>query len=198
MAKLPSFAPRQEIAVRDQTGRLIATPAFLRWLDLSLRPSVDTVVELSEEQQTQIEQNTIDIAANATQIATNTGNIALNAGNIATNTAAIAANVAAIALLRTDLESVTVKEMESITFADSPHNPGDVTTVLCDASSGAIVVNLTAEDGRVLNIKKTDSTTNAVTLTPATGTVEGSATAPITLSGMSLTVHCDGTNWFIV
>ena len=107
MPKLPSFAPRQEIGFLDKMGRVIAAPAFIRWLDLSLRPSVDGVVGLSDEQQTQIDQNKVNIAANAAQIATNTSNISGNAAQIAVNAAAISTNASNIANNSSDIASNT-------------------------------------------------------------------------------------------
>jgi hypothetical protein len=74
--------------------------------------------------------------------------------------------------------------------------------VLCDASGGAITVNLltaVAADAREITIKKTDSSANAVTVDPnGTETIEGETDGTITLEGESWTLRSDGANWRLV
>lgn len=77
-------------------------------------------------------------------------------------------------------------------------------TILCDATSGAIVVNLPAASscpGKIYRIGKKDASGNAVTITPAGGnTVDGAATLAITTRWQVVTIMADGsgTNWITV
>ena len=71
-----------------------------------------------------------------------------------------------------------------------------------DASGGAVTVNLPAvasNSGRVLNVKKVDSSGNAVTLDGnASETIDGATTLAISTQYQSYTVHCDGSAWWII
>ena len=50
--------------------------------------------------------------------------------------------------------------------------------------------------GKVITVKKTDSSTNAVTLDGnASETIDGATTLALTAQYDSATVVCDGTNW---
>lgn len=75
-------------------------------------------------------------------------------------------------------------------------------TILCDATSGAITVNLPAaseQSGRTLTIKKIDSSANTVII-DANGseTIDGATTKVISTQWSSLTFQCNGTAWFIL
>lgn len=74
--------------------------------------------------------------------------------------------------------------------------------ILCNATAGAITVNLPTAvgiTGRTYHIKKTDSSANAVTIDPnGSETVDGSSTKAINVQYTSYTVVSDGTNWHIV
>ena len=71
--------------------------------------------------------------------------------------------------------------------------------VLASASGGAFTVTLPAvAAGAVCTVKKTDSSANAVTVSPASGTIDGAATQQVTVQYESLDFISDGTNWFIV
>ena len=75
-------------------------------------------------------------------------------------------------------------------------------TVLCDATSNNMTVNLPAASGNanlVHIIKKTDSSVNTVTIDgDASETIDGSATLVISTQYVSYTVVCDGSNWHII
>lgn len=91
----------------------------------------------------------------------------------------------------------------SIVFADSPYTalvPTDL--LLCNATGGAITVNLytaVGNEGKVLRIKKTDTSSNAVTI-DASGaeTIDGEATFLLSYKYQVLTLVSDGANWQIV
>lgn len=79
---------------------------------------------------------------------------------------------------------------------------GDEGVLLVDASGGARTITLPAaasSTSRVYHIKKTDSSSNAVTIDGnAAETIDGSTTQDINLPNESLTIACDGSNWSIV
>ena len=75
-------------------------------------------------------------------------------------------------------------------------------TILCDATSGAIIVSLLAASnvsGHIYNIKKIDAGGNSVTIaTNGSDTIDGSATAVITVPFVSIAIQSNGTNWYIL
>lgn len=88
-------------------------------------------------------------------------------------------------------------------FADSPYTAvvaDDV--ILCNATGGAMTVNLPAASGKAgkkLTIKKTDVSANAVTIDGnASETIDGATTQSIGSQWEAVTIVCDGTNWQIV
>jgi len=80
---------------------------------------------------------------------------------------------------------------------------GTITTsnrvVLCDATSGAVTVNLgAAATYQNITVKKIDSSANACTVDPnASETIDGGATAAISVQYASISLASDGSNWFI-
>lgn len=70
-----------------------------------------------------------------------------------------------------------------------------------DASSGALACSLlsavTAGAGYSVTIKKSGTGYNAVTITPAAGTIDGAATFVLRLPGQSVKLVSDGANWHI-
>lgn len=74
---------------------------------------------------------------------------------------------------------------------------GDI--VLASASGGAWALTLPAVTaGATVTVKKTDSSANAVTVTPASGTIDGASTLVINAQYDSFDVVADGTNWWIL
>lgn len=72
--------------------------------------------------------------------------------------------------------------------------------VLCNAGSGAFVVNLPAASARKrLHLKKIDASANAITVTPnGADTIEGAATYLLNAQYKSITIYSDGTStWYI-
>lgn len=73
--------------------------------------------------------------------------------------------------------------------------------ILCDATSGAFTVTLytaVGNDGRKLVLKKTDSSSNAVTIDAnSTETIDGSLTKSLNTVNESITITSDGSNWII-
>jgi hypothetical protein len=83
------------------------------------------------------------------------------------------------------------------TFADSPYTVGATDTFIkMNATGGACVVNLpsaAANTGRLIHIKKSDSSANTVTAQSAGGdTVQGTAAPTLAAQYNSLTIWSDG------
>lgn len=76
------------------------------------------------------------------------------------------------------------------------------TVILGDCTSNAITVTLPAaasSASKYFNIKKTDSSGNSITIDGnGAETIDGGATASITTQYESLTIVCDGTEWWII
>jgi hypothetical protein len=72
-------------------------------------------------------------------------------------------------------------------------------TILCDATGGAITISLPSAvgiAGRVYNIKKIDSSDNAVTIDPAEmEAINGEKTVLLTTCWQGLLIQSDGANW---
>ena len=75
-------------------------------------------------------------------------------------------------------------------------------TINADATSSAFTITLPKAynaDGYIFNIKKLDSSANAVTVDgDGSETIDGSTTMIISNQYDSLTVQSDGTEWFIL
>lgn len=74
--------------------------------------------------------------------------------------------------------------------------------ILVDATSGAITITLlaaaTAGDGFQIGFKKSDSSTNAVTIDGnSSETIDGSTTYVLSDQLDSIIITCDGSNWFV-
>lgn len=84
----------------------------------------------------------------------------------------------------------------TVTIADDDY------VILADATSAAVTVNLPAaatNAGRMLVVKKIDSTANLVTIDGnGAETIDDSATQTITTQYTSLSLLCDGTEWWII
>jgi hypothetical protein len=75
-------------------------------------------------------------------------------------------------------------------------------TIICDATSGAITITLPDADSsyrKIYHIKKVDGTGNTVTI-DADGAemIDDAATVVITAQYESVTIQCDGTEWWVI
>ena len=89
----------------------------------------------------------------------------------------------------------------SKTNADSPYTVlSSDQNILVDTSGGAITINLPAaasSNGRILTIKKTSNDFTACTIDGnASETIDGSTTTTINTRYESITIICNGSNWF--
>jgi len=93
-------------------------------------------------------------------------------------------------------------DIASIDDTDSPHTLADEYSVVCDATSNVIVVNLpvaASSTGKVYIIKKIDASANTVTITPnGVETIEGGATYVLTAQYQVAHVVCDGIEWWVL
>jgi hypothetical protein len=81
----------------------------------------------------------------------------------------------------------------------TPYTAAANETVLVTATAGNKVVNLPAvASGAVVTVKKIDSSVNTVTMTPASGLIDGAATKVLSTQWAGFTVRSNGTDWFIV
>jgi hypothetical protein len=75
-------------------------------------------------------------------------------------------------------------------------------TILCNATTGAITINLPTAvgiAGREYVIKKTDSSVNAVTVDGSgSETIDGALTYSLALQYKYVRIQTDGANWFVV
>lgn len=75
-------------------------------------------------------------------------------------------------------------------------------TILVDASAGDVTITLPAaasNDEKEYNVKKIDSSSNTVTIDGnASETIDGNLTLSTTVQYTSITVQCDGTEWWII
>lgn len=73
--------------------------------------------------------------------------------------------------------------------------------LLVSAAGGARAITLlspAAAVGKLVTVRKTDAGANNVTLTPATGQIDGAATLVLTAAAPRAMLASDGTNYFTV
>lgn len=75
-------------------------------------------------------------------------------------------------------------------------------TILVEASSGVVTITLPPaanHTNRIYNIKKIDNSINSVTIDGnASETIDGATTVNLTIQYESITLQCDGTEWWII
>jgi len=103
-----------------------------------------------------------------------------------------------------DGTDVTLGASVNITTYTSGIHSVDVSDymIVADATSGAITLNLPAvssNTGKVYNIKKIDSSLNTVTIDGnSSETIDDSTTIVLNSQYDSVTIVCDGTEWWII
>lgn len=71
--------------------------------------------------------------------------------------------------------------------------------VLATGGAGGITITLPAPTaGKIFNIKKIDSGVGSITISPPSGTIDGSASKLLTVQYQSLTITSNGTNFFVI
>ena len=113
-------------------------------------------------------------------------------GNVGINTAAPNAKLSVNGSMSLPIEAISATD----TLDDTNH------TVLVNAAGGVKTVNLPAASGatgKIFIIKKTDSSSNNVTIDPnASETIDGSSTFAFNAQYRAVTIQCDGSNWHII
>jgi hypothetical protein len=73
-------------------------------------------------------------------------------------------------------------------------------TQLASAAAGAIVLTLqaTQTQGSIVFVKKIDASANTVTITPATGTIDGAANYVLAAQNNAAIFTFDGANWWVL
>jgi hypothetical protein len=103
--------------------------------------------------------------------------------------------------LLTDLTGTNVThQVSQIDTGDSPYTV--IATdeyILADAASGAITITLPSPvSGRLLTVKKIDSSGNAVTLNAGAASIDGSSTKVLAAQWDAARVLADAAAWFVV
>ena len=103
-----------------------------------------------------------------------------------------------VVLLSKPYNSVATK-----VFADSPYTTTLTDdTILCNATDGAITINLLTAvgvSGKKYNIKKIDSASNSITIDPDVAeTIDGETSIIITGENDNYTIQSDGANWRVI
>jgi hypothetical protein len=158
--------------------------------------------------------NTTDIAKPISTLTQNALDLKLNL-NTATTKGDILAATAASAITRvgvgTNGQVLTADSTQAAGVKWATPSSGNMTVVsktaaytasnldfvLCNATTAAFTVTLpTAPNGGRISVKKTDSSSNAITVAPATGTIDSFANDKVTLQWQSQDYLSDGTNWY--
>jgi hypothetical protein len=130
-----------------------------------------------------------------------------SAGSITANRTWTLPDVNGTMALKSDdtLSNLTITGLNlgqsSITFSNSPYTvPASATTISCNATAGNVVINLPAASGtgRMIRVKKTDSSANTCVLTRAgSDLIDGTSTATLSSQYASATVEDSGSATWI-
>jgi len=88
---------------------------------------------------------------------------------------------------------------KNVTSQSADYTASDGDVVLADASGGAITITMPSPSANAwVEVKKTDSSANAVTVDGGGNNIDGAASFDITTQYESYTMVSDGSDWFIV
>ena len=92
--------------------------------------------------------------------------------------------------------------IKTIVTPTSPYAPTNGNVILWDTTSGNKIINLPPASSSfnfIMNIKKLDVSANTITINGnGSETIDGGLTAILTTQYESITIVCDGSNWFIL
>jgi hypothetical protein len=96
-----------------------------------------------------------------------------------------------------------IHAIKTITSVDSPYTVlATDETILCDCTGGAITVNLIASATAInqqFHVKKIDGTSNTLTVDGSGAeTIDGDTTYVLGVKYESITLHCDGTEYWVL
>lgn len=106
-------------------------------------------------------------------------------------------------LSRLDVSGSFGAAITTLTTGNSPYTPTISNyTMLCNCTSGEVIVRLPASSGvtgRIYNIKKIDSTASPVTISGnANEPIDGVTTQSVTSQWTTLSIQAFGTGWYII
>lgn len=92
------------------------------------------------------------------------------------------------------------RKVQQITTAASPYAALTTDDVIFANPGGAQTITLPAASaGRRITVKRVNNSANVVTVSPASGTIDGGASIALAGGGYdAVTVVCDGTNWWVI
>lgn len=129
----------------------------------------------------------------------------LNASNLASGTVPDARFPATLpALSGVNLTSLTGANVNHVVVTKTHADTGFVAlndeTVLVDATAGIVTIKLpsTLVSGKLITVKKIDSSANAVTVDGNGANIDGASTQSLGSQWNSLTMQTDGSAWYIV
>ncbi len=148
----------------------------------------------------------LDSNVTTAKLASSSVTAAVLGSDAVTTTKILDANVTAAKLTNSTLTSTQVSttggiQTYSVTSptANATLTAGQ-TVALVDATAGNVTITLpavaAAGSGQVYTVKKTDSSSNSVTISPASGTIDGAATLVLSSQYHSVQLATNATNWF--
>lgn len=178
--------PTAPTAAQGTNTTQVATTAFTRAEIAALVNSAPGTLDTLGEIATQLASDESTAAALATTVA---GKLA-----IASNLSDLAN--ASTARTNLGLGSAALRPAFTPTAKTTTYTAVDGDYVIGDATSGAFTVTLPSPTaGRVVAVRKVDSGSNAITVSAASGTIDGSATRSLSKQWQTQYYVADGTNW---
>lgn len=87
----------------------------------------------------------------------------------------------------------------NVVAASTTHSSAAGEITLCTAGAGGFTVTLPAVvANEQVTVKKVDSGAGTITISPASGTIDGQSTVTIVMQYQSYHLVSDGTNWFVI
>ena len=118
------------------------------------------------------------------------------------DSAVTTAKINSEAVTRTKLATGAVAKMSVVSKTTTYTATSDDDVIFCSSSGAAFTVTLPAASGiggKVLTLKKIDSSFNAVTIDGnGAETIDGSATTTLSTQHETLMLICDGSNWQVI
>lgn len=100
-----------------------------------------------------------------------------------------------------EISGTTISVNGVTSTTTTPYAPGATDfIILVNSTGGAKVVDLPAEAsslGRILHIKKFDTSGNTVTVNRNTGLIDGATSYILSASYQEVSLACDGTDWAV-
>lgn len=172
------------------------------WVDQAESSTAPNPIALDSEGRVSIGQNGIWIRGSYKLVITDSSDVTVSGGTIDNINEYDQVDLTGLTATVADLNSTTttaVTKTTNYTVVIGDRNK----TILVDATSGAVTINLlaaaTAGNKYRINIKKIDTTANAVTIDPnASETVDDRTTYVLYDYNDTVRLQCDGSNWNVI